>query len=240
MPQELIKPLTVEEVKAALPSRKNAVTPEIVEILNRSMSEPEFQGETLLQTAATYERVVAGKAGVGLKDYLNAVRFCAYLVSVDDNVTEAYKKTFYDRDFVKERMDVPTDSVQYRELTSAASRYRQNRMVVEILTYSQVPLDIMFTGARYKALGVLANEMIEAKYSKDRITAAKELLAATKGADNVKISLDVGVTESTALDRMMEQMATLAARQKTYLENGVATLEEFGGLTIEHDDVKGE
>ena len=68
---------------------------------------------------------------------------------------KAYRKTFSSREFVKSRAFSPTDSDKYRELTTAASRYRRSKLVVDILTASQVPLHMLFTGARYKVLGVL-------------------------------------------------------------------------------------
>jgi len=81
--------------------------------------------------------MVRNKASI--KDYLNAIRFCAYLITMDDNYTEAYKKVFGDRDFVKERMHLPTDDPRYKELTSAASRYRNtSKLVTEILTLSKL------------------------------------------------------------------------------------------------------
>ena len=121
--------LTIADVQKALPSRKNAVTDEIVEILNQSVNEPEFQGESLIQTAITYENIMT-KNRAGIREYVDAIRFCAYLVSMEDNYTEAYKRTFSYRDFVKERMDVKPDSVKYKELSSAASRYRRSKLVV--------------------------------------------------------------------------------------------------------------
>lgn len=232
MKQELIQSVTIDDIKAAVPSRRNAITQEVVDIINDSRMEPEFQGVSLLDTAATYERILAGRTGVGIKDYLYAIKFCAYLMTLDDNYTEAYKKTFRDREFVIARLGAKSDTVEYKELSKAASRYRSSKLVVEILTYSQVPLDILFTGARYKALGVLADEMFDAKYSKDRISAAKELLAATKGADNVKLTLDVGVNESTALDQLNTQLAVIAARQKTLLESGATSLSELGAVKV--------
>jgi hypothetical protein len=240
MSQELIPAITLEEIKAAVPSKKGAITPEIVELINRSQLEPEFQGETLLSTLTTYESVIAGRSGVGMKDYVNAVRFCAYLMTVDDNYTEAYIKTFRDRDFVKERVGKSTESVEYRELTKAASRFRASKLVVDILTISQVPLDLMFTGARYRAVGVLATLMETAKYDKDRISAAKELLAATKGPEKLNVSLGIGSGESSAIDRLKDQLSVIAARQVTLLEAGVTNLQELGAIRVVHDDVVSE
>lgn len=229
--------VTVEDIKRAIPSRKNTITQELVDIINQSLTEPEFQGESLLETASTYERVIQGRAGTSVKDYIYAIKFCAYLVSVDDNFTEAYRKTFFSRDFVKERANAPTDSVGYKELTAAASRYRRSKLVVDILTLSQVPLDMLFTSQRYKAVLVLADRMENSRMDKDKIAAAKELLAATKGPENLKIELDVGVKENSAVEQLNEQLAAMAARQRTMLESGVTNLKELGALKVKEDEV---
>lgn len=41
--------ITKEDIQTRLPSRKN-ITDEVVDIINRAATEPEFQGESLLQT----------------------------------------------------------------------------------------------------------------------------------------------------------------------------------------------
>ena len=233
------KLLTLDDVKRNLPSRKGSVTQEVVDMINASRHEPEFQGETLLQTAITYESVLQ-KNKASIKDYLKAIKFCAYLISMDDNFTEAYKRTFAERKFVQDRLDEPTNSTRYNELTSAASRYRKSKLVVDILTMSQVPLDLMFTGARYKALGVLSELMVTAKYDRDKINAAKELLAATKGPDNVKIDLDVGVKESSAVEQLNDQLMQIAARQKTMLETGTQDLKELGSMKVKEEVIDAE
>lgn len=228
--------LTLDDVKQAMPKKKNYITQEAVDIINASLTEPEFQGESLLQTAATYESVLRN-ARASVPEYLNAIRFCAYLMTNDSNYTEAYKKVFADRDFVKARASLPTDSSQYGELTSAASRYRRSKLVTDILTASQVPLDLIFTGHRYKAIGVLAEIMESGRYDRDRINAAKELLAATKGPDNVKIELDVGISESSAVQQLNDQLAEIAGRSLTHLQAGSTNLNELGAMKVKHDDI---
>ena len=228
--------VTIEELQKALPSRKNTITDEIVEIINKSQDDPEFQGESLLQTAITYENVMMNNKA-GIKEYIDAIRFCAYLISLEDNYTEAYKKTFSYRDFVKNRLDVPPDSSKYKELTNAASRYRRSKLVVDLLTFSQVPLDILFSGYRYKAIGVLANEMETAAYSRDRIAAAKELLLAVKGPENKKIELEIGVKESSAVANLNEQLSILASKQKMLLESGARDLTDFGSMTVNQEEI---
>lgn len=220
------KTYTTEELQKLLPSKKGLITDDIANIINKSQNEPEFQGESLLQTAITYESVLKN-ARVGIKEYLNAIRFCAYLMSMEDNYTEAYKRTFWDRDFVRERVDLPTDSPQYKEMTSAASRYRRSKLVTDILTLSQVPLDILFAGYRHKAVGVLAELMMTAKYDRDKINAAKELLANTKPPENSKIELELGPNKA-AMDMQQQlnrQLGEIAMNQKQMLEQGM-TLKE--------------
>jgi len=230
------KIVTLEEVKEVMPYKGKFVTQEAVDIINQSLNEPEFQGESLLQTASIYEGVLKG-ARASVVEYLNAIRFCAYTMTNNTSYVEAYKKVFADRDFVKERKDLPTDSIKYVELTSAASRYRRSKLVVDILTASQVPLDLIFSGHRYKAIGVLAEIMTDGRYDRDRINAAKELLAATKGPENVKIALDVGVKEDSAVKQLNDQLAIMAARQKELLESGASNLNEFGSMKVIPDDI---
>lgn len=231
--------LTLEDVQKSLPSRKNAITQEVVDIINASQTEAEFQGETLLQTAITYENVMT-KNRAGIREYIDAIKFCAYLVSMEDNYTEAYKKTFSYRKFVQDRLNEGPETVKYKELTSAASRYRRSKLVVDILTYSQVPLDIMFSGYRFKAIGVLAQEMETAQYSRDRIAAAKELLAAVKGPENVKIELDIGVKEDSAIANLNDQLAQMASRSLIHLEAGTVTLSELGGMKPKEEIIEAE
>lgn len=230
------KLLTIDEVKSAMPSKKGFITQEAVDIINASMADPEFQGESLLQTAATYESVLRG-ARASVPEYLNAIRFCSYMMTNNSNYTEAYKKVFMDRDFVKLRHHLPTTDSRYGELTSAASRYRRTKLVTDILTASQVPLDLIFTGHRYKAIGVLAEVMENGKYDRDKINAAKELLAATKGADNVKIELDVGVSESSAVQQLNDQLAEIAGRSLKHLEAGSTSLKELGAMKVQDSDI---
>lgn len=232
------KEITKEMVQAALPSRKNTITDEIVDLINQSQNDPEFQGESLLQTATTYEQVlVRNKASI--RQYLDAIRFCAYLLSEDDNATEAYKRTFIDRDFVQERINQPTDSNKYIELVSAASRYRRSKLVVDILTVSQVPMELIFNGLRHKAVGVLADRMMNSKLDRDRISAAKELLAATKGPDEHRIELDVGVKQTDIITSLNEQLAAMAETQMKMLQQG-KSISEVQKIGISVDVIDAE
>lgn len=231
--------VTKEDIQRNLPLRKNAITDEIVDIINKSQTEPEFQGESLLQTAITYEKVLTQNK-VSMKEYLNAIKFCAYLVSMDDNITEAYKKVFAERKFVQDRMGISTADPKYNELTSAASRYRRSKVVVDILTVSQVPMHLMFTGMQYEAVGVLYEVMKTARQDRDKINAAKELLAATKAPEGMKIELDVGIKENSAVQQLNEQLASFASTSLTHLQHGTTDLGKLGSMKPKSDIIDAE
>ena len=82
--------------------------------------------------------------------------------------------------------------------------------------------------------------METAKYDKDRISAAKELLAATKGPEKLQVQLGVGAGESSAIDRLNDQLAMIAARQRGMLEAGATSLQELGAIKVIHDDLVSE
>ena len=218
-----------------MPTKKGVLTQEIVDMINSVQNEAEFQGESLLQTMVTYQKVL-DTAKVGIKEYVNAIRFCAYLVSMDDNYTEAYKRTFCERDFVKNRVDLPTNSAKYAELTSAASRYRRSKLVVDILTASQVPLGLLYMGHQYEAVNVLYDVMHTAKYDRDKINAAKELLVAVKLPETAKVELDVSVKENTAVQQLNDQLAQLASRELAHLQAGDVDLATLGAMKVNTED----
>jgi len=230
--------VTVEELKKAFPSRRNTITQELADVFTASCSDPEFQGEPLLQTAITYESVMQNNK-LGIRDYVDAIRFCAYLISVDDNITEAYVKAFSHRDFVKSRMGAGKSSTEYGAITSAASRYRkENRAVRDILTLSQVPLELLFGGTRVKAVMVLADLMENARFDKDKINAAKELLAATK-SEITKVSI-AGLDNAASgsmMQALSEQIAHMATIQLRNLEAGTDIKEvQKLGVTLSSEE----
>lgn len=223
--------ITRADLKKAFPHRQAAITQELIDIFNESLEDAEFQGESLLSSAVTYESVINGSSRASFQEYIIGIKFCAYLMN-EDNITESYCKAFAHRDFVKARRNKPAKSKEYKELTSAASRYRRSKLITDILTVSQVPLDILFTGVRYRAVQKLVEEMETAPLAKDRINAANFVLVNTKGPDLHKIDLNLGVNESKAVEQLNEQLTLIAAKQKALLEGNVIDLNTIGAVKL--------
>ena len=235
-----IENLTLNDLKNALnKAGKNRVfTDEALELIKKSVEEPEFKAESLLQTAITYQDVLT-KVPCSITEYLNAIRFSAYLASNGENVLDAYKRTFSFRNFVFERLNAPVDSTGYNELVAASSRYYRSKLVRELITASQLPMEFIFRGERYKAVLVLANLMQTARLDRDKIAAAKGLLEATEAPKDAVMSVNLNTPESNALEHLNDQLAVIAARQKTLIEAGVTDVNTFGGMKVENT-VEGE
>jgi hypothetical protein len=230
----------VDTLREMFPQRKTTITKDLAHYVDSANNDEDFNGDEFLDTLVSYRDVML-KGTYSIKEYVTAVKFCAYLIAEDDNLVEAYKRARGDDDFVKTRVGAASGSKEYNALTSAASRYRQSKLVKELLTVSQMPLYLMFQGERYKAVEVLADEMQSAAYSKDRINAADKLLTHVKPPENMQIELEVGPNQeskdlSTSLS---EKLATTIALQKQMLEAGVP-LEEAQKLGIQETVIEAE
>ena len=213
--------VTKEELDTLLDrnNRKIEITDEALEIINTAITEPEFDGFRFVDTLVTYQSALSNTKAK-LTDYINAVKFCSFLEVTEGNTVQAYIKTFKDRDFVKDRADLATVEKGYRELCSAATRYRKSPLVVNILTQAEIPLYILFQGYRYKAISVLDNEMNTAKLSKDRIAAADKLLLHTKPPENLSTQVDININDVNIVDKYEEAMRKMAQEQTKLIGSG--------------------
>lgn len=212
------KEITIDKLKTLFPKKKGSITEKTVDLINEVQNDPEFDGSRLVDTMVTYQNVMLKNSG-SMDQYLDAVRFCAY-IECEETIVEAYKRTFSNREFVKDRWDAKTDSIPYKELVSAASRFRKSPMVIDILTQADVPLYLMFQGARYAAVNVLADKMINSRYDKDQISAAKALLENVKPPENVKLEMDIGIDTGSVIDDYEKAMSAMVEKQMELIQQG--------------------
>lgn len=224
--------VTEQFLKDKFPSKAKTIDETTVEMINRANNDPEFNGDEFVNQMITYRDVMT-KNSASMQEYINALKFCAYLEATEDNYTQAYIKARSHEDFVIQRMNMPTDSSGYKELTNAASRYRKNPMVKDILIMADMPLYLMFQGARYQAVSVLATEMHTAMYSKDRIAAADKLLTHVKPPENIKVELDVGVKQENMIDKYEAMINQLVIAQKDQIAAG-GDLKAIANVAIVH------
>lgn len=227
--------VTMEDMKRLFPKKKESITEELITIINDANNNPFFSGDEFMNNILTYKDVME-KQKASLKDYLAAIRFCAYLESEDYNLTEAYKKSHCHTEFVRERLDSPTNSAEYKQLTNAASRYRKRPLIVQILTQSQLGLHLMFQGEQYRAINVLSDIMVNGRSEMARVAAAKELLANTKAPETHKIELDIGIRNESAMESLNAQLAQFAVESMNQLMAGKTDLKTLGSMTVIEDN----
>lgn len=213
---------TLETVKENFPAKKRTITQELVDIINEASNDPMFNGDEFMRSLVDYQSCMID-TGNSMREYINAIKFCAYLESEDNNAYESYKKARKHDPFILERKDDPVDSPGYNAIVAAASRYRKNPLVRQILTQSDMPLYLMFQGSRYKAVALLAREMEDAAYAKDRINAADKLLGHVKPPENMNVELQVGQTQEVidVQEELAKQMAQIAMNQKILIDQGL-------------------
>lgn len=220
------KEVTIEEVKdwfrQATKTKELTVTDEMVRVINETMQDPEFDGFRFQDTLITYQDALFNRK-INLMDYINAVKFCSFLESNGGNATLAYIRTFNTRDFVKKGVEAGTDSEEYKAITSAATRYRKNPTVVDILMQANVPLYFMFSSYKYKAIESLHNDMLTAKSPRDRINAADKLLLHLKEPEGLKIEMNIKTSKDTVVDQYEEMLRNMASKQKELIANGMDT-----------------
>lgn len=231
--------VTMEDMKRLFPKKKESITEELITIINDANNNPFFSGDEFMNNILTYKDVME-KQKASLKDYLAAIRFCAYLESEDYNLTEAYKKSHCHTEFVRERLDSPTNSAEYKQLTNAASRYRKRPLIVQILTQSQLGLHLMFQGEQYRAINVLSDIMVNGKSEMARVAAAKELLANTKAPETHKIELDIGIRNESAMESLNAQLAQFAMQSMEQLRSGQVDLKTLGSMKVEEEIIDAE
>ena len=214
--------VTVDMLKMYFPTKSATITQELADTINEAQNAPDMAIEGFMENLVEF-RGVMEKCQASMKEYIRAVKFCAFLEFTDYNITEAYKLSRINDKFVKDRWDAPTDSPKYRELTSAASRYyNKTNIVKQILLQADMPWHILFQGAKYTAMSVLMKEVTEAAYSRDRIAAAKEILAAVKRPENQKVELEIGFNDTVKSfqEQFDERMGKMAEMQLKRLQSG--------------------
>lgn len=227
--------VTVDMLKMYFPNKSHTITQELADMINEAQNAPDVAIEGFMDNLVEF-RGVMDKCQASMKEYIKAVKFCAFLEYTDYNVTEAYKLSRVGDKFVQDRWDAPTDSPKYRELTSAASRYyNKTNLVKQILLQADMPWNILFQGAKYKAMARLMDEVDNAQYSRDRIAAAKEILAAVKAPENSKVQLEIGFNQETKTlqQSLEEQLAKVTEMQLKRLEAGedIRSVQKLGVKT---------
>jgi hypothetical protein len=201
------------------------VTKKEARILEELIHHNSLDPTTFIELLADYYYLTQ-ETDINLVNYARALLFVGYIDSGYDDV-EAYCNCFFDSELVKKNSNYKSDSdKKYLVLKRAVDTVKRRHIVRLLMDATMLPMHILFMSERYKAIGVLAEEMQSAPYSKDRIMAADKLLTHTKIPDNavtVNTNIDASTTnvEVDFQQNILQQLSEAAKRQKEMFDKGI-------------------
>lgn len=206
--------LTIEQFQAALPAKiKKSVNQELIDQVNTVLSEPELY-EQYRENLVSYTSVMAdGKFQV--TQYIDAVKYVTHKLLGCTNI-DAYIKTF-----PAKHANFVAQGVSPKDIASYVTAYNKGKLVNLIMAQTLVPSYVLNQDLYQKALNVQADLMITAKSEKVRSDAAAHLMAALKMPEVVKVEMDIGVREDSAIAALRQTTLELSRQQRLAIEAGM-------------------
>lgn len=227
--------LTLDELRNALPEKyKKVLNQEVITEINTVLNDPEMY-EAFRDNLISYSSILEdGKYRI--TDYIRAVKYCSL------KIAGATDKDAYIRTFPERYQRFVNDKRASKDIASYISSYNKNKMVVEILKQSMIPLWVLNQDHRQAAI----NKLVSIMQNKDTsdynaIQAADKLLNHTAPPDSANVQLSItNVNAANGLDELKDaiyklaqnQSAQIAARQMTVRDVSNSTL----GATYDHEE----
>lgn len=227
--------LTIDQFKQALPpSLKKSVNQELIDQVNKTLSEPEMY-ETYRDNLLSYTKVMSeGKFKV--ESYVFAVKYVSHKLMGCTNI-EAYSKTFPDK-----IQRFTQQGVSPKDIASYVTAYNKSKLVNLILEQTLVPVWVLNQDLYQKALNVQAELMLTANSEKVRSDAAAHIMTALKPPETKKVELDITAKEDGSLAALRQQTMELVAQQRAAIKAGLMNAQQiahapiFEGTAVEVTD----
>jgi hypothetical protein len=211
--------LTVEQFTSALPAKvKKSVNQELIDQINATLSEPELY-EAYRDNLVSYTSVMAdGKFKV--ENYIEAVKYVSHKLMGCSNI-DAYIKTF-----PAKYQNFVNSGVSSKDIASYVTAYNKGKLVNLIFAQTMVPFHVLNQDLYQKALNVQAELMVSANSEKVRSDAANSLLTHLKPPEALKIEMEIGVKEDSAISQLRATTLELSRQQRLMIEGGMQNAEQ--------------
>lgn len=211
---------TKEEFQAALPAQmKKNVNQDLLDKVNTIMKDPD-EAEIFRDNIIGMSWVLK-EGKFKLDQYVSAVRYIQFTLMGKSN-QESYALTFPDK---LHRWNVQGKTA--KEISSYVSIYNKGKLVNLVREAAQIPAYIynqdVYQKAINKQMSIMNNPDASYKVQSD---AANSLLTHLKPPETAKVELEVGVRDDSVVASLKEQVALLAAKQKTLITGGGMTASE--------------
>lgn len=216
--------ITVERLKSLLPRKTNvAVTEEIVALINNMEKDTGLPQELMEEDVMSYTHLLGGMKGVGMKDLVNAIKYCNLKRNYDNK--DAWAIVFPEK--YKRLVE------ENKQIDNHVSMYNASKMVIAVDKEMLIPVSMQYAPYFHAAVkknfdlmnGIAAPDADGKKMNVSPMVqhlAAKELAVLTKPLEEQKLSVTVNPGEAaiSMQSEMNEQLKAIVAGQRKRLEAG--------------------
>lgn len=208
--------LTQAEVQSALPANIKMVVPqELVDTLNNICTDEEV-ARTVRENMISYSGVMKdGKFRI--EDYLHAVSYVSFKMMGYSN-QESYTRTFPDR-----YQALVARGATDKDISAYVAAYSKGKLVNMILEQSLIPVWVLNQDIYQAAINKSFWLMKNAKREDVQQKAADSLLNHLKKPEAAAVQLNLGMTDSSGLKELKEQIGKMAEMQKDLIQSGMRT-----------------
>lgn len=212
-------PLTVDQLKDALPSKvKKSLNQGLIDQINATLSDPGLY-ESYRDNLVSYTSVMAdGKFRI--ENYIDAVKYVSHKLLGCTNI-DAYIKTF-----PVKHANFVASGVSAKDIASYVTAYNKGKLVNLIFAQTLVPSHVLNQHLYQEALNTQADLMRTAKSEKVRSDAAHHLMEALKMPETIKVEMDIGVKEDSAIAQLRETTLELSRQQRLMIQAGAMNAQD--------------
>lgn len=216
--------LTIHQVRACAPlGIRKSITQKTVDVINAALDDSEAKSEFRENVISWINVMQEGKYKI--QSYVNACKYVTYKL-LGDTQQAAWVKVFPDR--YQRLIDKGIDNFQ---IAGHVSMYNKTDIVVKITERTLPPLHVINSDLLQEAINVQAVLMRSAKSETVKQKAAATLIENLKPPENLKVSLDVGVS-SESVENFREITRALAVQQRKMIESGGMSAKDVAEMSV--------
>lgn len=209
---------SLDELEKALPIHlKGAINQDILDILNKSISDPIFAEHVRDNMIGYVDILKDGK--FKLADYVSACIYVSYKLGGKSD-KEAWAATFPDR-----YQALISKGTTSSAIAAHVAMYNKGKLVNLIYEQTLIPTWVLNQDIRQKAINHTLLLMLNAKREDVQQKAAETLIRELKPPETGKLQIDIGVGANTEITDMKSMMKQLIESQQASIRAGHSTQE---------------
>ena len=216
--------------------RKKSVNDDTVDMVNKMLKSEDLDKNLLEDFLMDYQSVMS--SGYSLKEYINGVKFVAYVVHLEMSYTEAYLAVFTEK-----RKKLQAGGYTAIQVSNLASGYNRTKLVVNLTNMAMIPYELKYAPQRVKAMQRLYDIGTSVAVDEAKKTHVDALLGFMKESNKIlennnNIQINMKTTNNVVnvvderYDELMGKLSKISKGFKDDLKKEAITVEEIGKITI--------